>query len=156
MNIWPRSFLDPNSDRWRLAVESKIDANGSFVQGILENLRGLSAGITGLRERVAAQHGNLQSGVAVLPGDGTNGINADVTFPRPFLSPPAVVVSSAGYRVGYEDTVSGNAYTGADAWSHLTTLNVTTEGFSLVALASSGVYDTANSYYFNWMARSVG
>lgn len=156
MSIWPRSFLDPNSDRWRRKVEDGVDSANETASTARSNLISLSQAITGLRERVAAQFGNLQTGVSVIQGDGTTAIMTEVVFARPFSAPPAVIVSNAGYRVGYADATSGTSYASVEIWGHITAVNVTTDGFTIVMASSSTAYSTSNFYYANWIARSVG
>jgi len=157
MSVWPKSFLDPTSDRWRRKVENDSDASTTGLARLAANVLSLSSAITGLRGRVAAQYGNLQSGVAIVQGDGTTAINVDVTFDVPYDDPPVVVAGAAGYRTSYSVDVSGNSYAGIGDWGNVTVLAVTGTGFSIVMAASAAAtYSTANYYYITWMARALG
>lgn len=156
MSIWPKSFFDPASDRWRRKVESDVDAAGSAASRAISNAAGISAAITGLRELVAKLASRDQFGSVSVTGNSTAQIIAHVDFSPAYNVAPIVTATCAGFSpVSTEGALSGTDTTGGGDWAHVLVYNVTATGFDVTMMRPTGTYSSSNNYYFTWRSSAV-
>jgi len=93
----------------------------------------------------------VQAGIGKVAGSGGESTSANITFPKPFSSPPAVTASIRGYRNAgsYNDsgliTATGERVSGQ---------KVTASQMEVV-ISAAGTLTTSLDYYFSWTAIGV-
>lgn len=148
--FWPRSFLDPQSEKWRKEVESAIDSNSSAVGAISDSLTTLSSADAALRTGLAGIP-RVQRGFVPIVGNSSTRISTTITFDREFSAPPIVIPGVAGFSTSPTGP-TGNDDTGVDAWGNVAAYSVTTTGFTVSLQRSTGTFNSSNYYFVTWIA----